>query len=216
MIKAILFDMDGTITNSEALHREAFNILLRKYKIFIHKKQWQRLFIGTGSRFIAQWHIKKYHLPLNLDEFVDTRRRLYQQLLKQKPVQPIAGFMQFYQSLKKAGYKIAIASSGQRSNVLKSLAAIHVHGIPVVGIEQVHFRKPNPEIYLKAANMLGVRASECLVFEDSVVGVAAAKRARMKVVALLTTTPRKSLERKKPTRIVRDYRSVSLKWIRTL
>jgi HAD superfamily hydrolase (TIGR01509 family) len=207
MIKACIFDMDGTITESEALHRRAFNILLKKYKLHIDKKAWQTIFVGAGSRFIAEYYIKKYQLPENLDAFVDKRRKMYQSLLKEQPLKPVAGFKLFYAYLKKQGYKVAIASSGHRSNVVKSLKAIRVSGIPIVSIEQVHFRKPNPEMYNKAAKMLDVKPSECLVFEDSVVGITAAKRAKMKVVALLTTTPQQMIKKVKPTLIIKDYRS---------
>lgn len=210
MIKAVIFDLDGTVTNSELLHRQAFNVLLKKYGVSITKKQWQTIFVGAGSRFIAQWHIKKYHLPEDLDDFVDQRRRKYQELLKKHPLKPIKGFRQFYAALQKKKYKIAIASSGHRSNVLASLRAIGLSGIPVVGIEQVHFRKPNPEIFLKTAKMLGVRASECVIFEDSVPGIIAAKRAKMKVVALLTTTQKKRLRKLKPDKMVKDYSFISV------
>ncbi len=210
MIKAIIFDLDGTVTNSELLHRQAFNILLKKYQLSITNKQWQNIFVGAGSRFIAQWHIQKYKLPENLDDFVDKRRRKYQELLKKHPLKPVAGFMKFYVALKKQGYKIAIASSGHRSNVLASLRAIALKRIPVVGIEQVHFRKPNPEIFLKTAKMLKVKPSECVVFEDSVPGITAAKRAKMKVVALLTTTPKKRLKKLEPNLLIRDYNSISV------
>ena len=210
MIKACIFDMDGTITESEALHRHAFNVLLKKYNLHIDKKAWQTIFVGAGSRFIAHYFIAKYHLPEDLDAFVDRRRKMYQSLLKKHPLRPVAGFRKFYLHLKKKGFKIAIASSGHHSNVVKSLKAIGVSGIPIVSIEQVHFRKPNPEIYHKTAKMLAVKPSECLVFEDSVVGITAAKRAKMKVVALLTTTPKEMIRKAKPTLIIKDYRSFPL------
>ncbi len=216
MIKAIIFDLDGTVTNSELLHRQAFNILLKKYNLSITKKQWQTIFVGAGSRFIAQWHIRKYNLPEDLDDLVDRRRRKYQELLKKHPLKPVAGFMKFYTALRKQGYKVAIASSGHRSNVLASLRAIGLSGIPVIGIEQVHFRKPNPEIFLKTAKMLRVRPSECVVFEDSVPGITAAKRAKMKVVALLTTTPKNRLKRLRPNKMIRNYNFISLSTINEL
>ena len=128
MIKACIFDMDGTIIESEALHRCAFNILLKKYHLHIDKKAWQTIFVGTGSRFIANYYINKYHLPEDLDDFVDRRRKMYQSLLKKHPLKPVAGFKTFYAHLKKEGYKVAIASSGHHSNVLKSLKAIGVSG----------------------------------------------------------------------------------------
>ncbi len=216
MIKAIIFDLDGTVTNSELLHRQAFNILLKKYNVSITKKQWQTIFVGAGSRFIAQWHIRKYKLPEDLDDFVDQRRRKYQELLKKHPLKPVIGFRRFYAALQKKSYKIAIASSGHRSNVLASLRAIGLSGIPVVGIEQVHFRKPNPEIFLKTAKMLGVAPKECVVFEDSVPGITAAKRAKMKVVALLTTTPKNRLRKLKPDKMIKDYTCISVSNITSL
>ncbi|MBI5001793.1 HAD family phosphatase [Candidatus Woesearchaeota archaeon] len=216
MIKAIIFDLDGTVTNSELLHRQAFNILLKKYGLSITNKQWQNIFVGAGSRFIAQWYIRKYKLPEDLDDFVDKRRRKYQELLKKHPLKPISGFMKFYNALKRQGFKVAIASSGHRSNVLASLRAIGLSRIPVVGIEQVHFRKPNPEIFLKTAKMLGAKPSQCVVFEDSLPGITAAKRAKMKIVALLTTTPKARLKKLKPDLLIRNYNLISVSTISRL
>ena len=121
--------------------------------------------------------------------------------------------MKFYHALKRQGFKVAIASSGHRSNVLASLRAIGLSRISVVGIEQVHFRKPNPEIFLKTAKMLGVKPSACVVFEDSVPGITAAKRAKMKVVALLTTTPKARLKRLEPDILIRNYTRLSVSTI---
>ena len=216
MIKAALFDLDGTIAESEALHREAFNQLLQQWGLRITKKDWSGKFIGTGSRFIAQWYIRKYHLPVDLDEFVEQRRVLYQQLVKKHHLKAVGGFLLFYKALKKAGVKIAIASSGHHPNVVSTLHALRLHHIPIVSIEQVHFRKPNPEIFLKAAKKLHVKPKEGVVFEDSPVGITAAKRAKMKVGALLTTTTRARLKRLKPEMMVKDYRRLRVKDVLTL
>ncbi len=205
MIKAILFDVDGTIINSEHIHRQAFNDLLKKYKISISKHQWTSAFVGRGSKYIATYIIQKHHLPEDIDVFVKKRKELFQKLIRKNPVQPVAGFMEFYTFLKKEKFKIAIASSGQRSNILQSLSMIGIASIPIIDIGQVNHRKPHPEIFLKAATKLHVKPSECLVFEDSVVGIQAAKRAKMKVIALRTTMGLSTLKKEKPTLIIQDY-----------
>ncbi len=208
MIKAFIFDMDGTIVVSEHLHCQAFNILLRNYGIFITKKEWQQRLVGTSSRFIAKYYIDKYHLPENLDDFVNRRRKKYQELVQKKGLKLVNGFKFFLMMIQKYGFKVAIASSGQRSNVIGSMRAVGIRHMPFICIEDVHFRKPNPEIYNKAAKMLHVKSEECIVFEDSVPGVEAAKRAGMPVVALLTTSPASKLKKLKPNLLIRDYRDL--------
>ena len=208
MIKAFIFDMDGTIVNSESIHRKGFNMLLRKYGIYITKKYWHTTLIGRGSRHIAKHYITKYKLPEDIDDFVERRKKKYQGLLRKTTLKPIPGFMEFYKAVKKNGFKVAIASSGSHANVQHSLRAIGLRGIPIEALEQVHFLKPNPEIYNKTAKMLRVKPSECIAFEDSPVGVVAAKKAGMKVVALLTTSSKLQLQKLKPDMIVKDYREL--------
>ncbi len=210
MIKAVIFDLDGTIADSEHLHRHAFNILLKKYHVAITKKMWQEQFVGTGSRYIAKYMISHHHIPEDLDTFVDKRRQMYQKLIAKHPVKPVAGFKRFFTKLQKQGFKLAIASSGHHNNILSTLRTIGIAHVPIVSIEQVCFRKPHPQIFHVAAEKLGVHPNECIVFEDSVSGVRAAHRAGMKVIALLTTTPVKFLKKLKPYLLIKDYRAVTL------
>lgn len=210
MITAVIFDLDGTIANSEHLHRRAFNILLKKYNLTIDKKMWQTQFIGTGSRYIADWMIRHYHLPEELDAFVHKRQQLYQKLVAEHSVKPIAGFKRFFVKLQRSGFKIAVASSGHHNNILSTLRAIGIAHIPIVSIEDVHFRKPHPQIFHAAAKKLGVMPRECAVFEDSAPGIEAAHRAGMKSIAVLTTTPKHILMKLKPHMMIKDYRAVDL------
>jgi HAD superfamily hydrolase (TIGR01509 family) len=210
MIQAVIFDLDGTIADSEHLHRRAFNILLKKYDVNIDKKRWQTQFVGTGSRHIAEYLIAQYHLPEQLDAFVDKRRQLYQKLIAKHPVKPVAGFKQFFTKLQKHGFTVAVASSGHHNNILSTLHAIGIAHVPIVSIEDVHFRKPHPQIFHVAAEKLGVKPEECIVFEDSVPGIEAAHRAGMKVIALLTTTPQSFLKKLHPYLMIKDYRAVNL------
>lgn len=210
MIKAVIFDLDGTIADSEHLHRRAFNILLKKYHVTITKKMWQEQFVGTGSRHIAEYMITHYHLPVDLDAFVDKRRQLYQKLIAEHPVKSVAGFKKFFAKLEKYGYIVAIASSGHHNNILSTLHAIGIAHVPIVSIEDVHFRKPHPQIFHIAAEKLCMRPEQCIVFEDSAPGIEAAHRAGMKVIALQTTTPMHILKRLNPFMIIKDYRAVDL------
>jgi len=210
MITAVIFDLDGTIANSEHLHRQAFNILLKKYKLKIDEKMWQTQFVGTGSRYIAEWIIHHYHLPEELDAFVHKRQQMYQKLIAEHPVKPVAGFKRFFAKLKKHRYKIVVASSGHHNNIISTLRAIGIAHVLIVSINNVHFRKPHPQIFHTAAKKLGLKPEQCIVFEDSVPGIEAAHRAGMKVIALLTTTPKRVLIKLKPFLTIKDYRAVDL------
>lgn len=210
MIRAVIFDLDGTIANSEHLHRQAFNILLKKYGLRITKKMWQLQFVGTGSRHIAEYMISHYHLPEDLDRFVHKRRQLYQKLIAKHPVKPVAGFKRFFTKMQRHGYTVAVASSGHHNNIISTLRAIGIGHVSIVSIEEVHFRKPHPQIFHVAAEKLGVKPEECIVFEDSIPGIESAHRAGMRVIALLTTTPQKMLKPLKPFMMIKDFRAVNL------
>jgi beta-phosphoglucomutase len=204
MIKAIIFDMDGTIVLSEPYHRRAFNALLRKYGIYITAKVWTKDLVGTSSRYIAKRYITKHKLPEDVDDFVQRRKEKYRHLVQKYGLRTVPGFHDFFNAVKKRGFKIIIASSGSRKNVEYAMRAIKLK-LDHVCIEDVHHRKPNPELFLKAARKLRVKPSDCLVIEDSVPGVTAAKRAKMEVVALTTTSPVSALRKLKPDLLVKNY-----------
>lgn len=215
MLKACIFDMDGVIVDSEPAHRKAFLQLMKPFKIKIQVKRWKEEFTGTGSKHIMTVLFKRNNIKEDVDEWVKKRSRQYNKLLEKEGLKRIPGFMRFYRQIKKHKIKHCIASGGHRKNIIKSLKAAGIKNhFKIFSAESIKKRKPDPEIYLKAAKFLKIKPAECVVFEDSAAGIQAAKKAGMKVVAFTTTLPKSKLP--KSDLYVKDFRSVSLEKIQKL
>ncbi len=184
-IKAVLFDMDGLMVDTEPLHLQAYNIVLRKYGKHLTEKEVVRRYIGTADIDGSRDMVVRFQLPISAEELVNAKQVKAKQLLKNNIVVQL-GLMELLTDLKKAGYKIAIASSSQLETI-----EIIVDGLKITSLidalssaEEVKRGKPAPDVYLLAAKKLGVDPSECLVLEDAPKGVQAGKAAGMKVFAI--------------------------------
>ncbi|MCX7643542.1 MAG: HAD family phosphatase, partial [Armatimonadetes bacterium] len=109
---------------------------------------------------------------------------------------PLPGAMELIRGLKELGFKLVIASSTPKINIAFAIEQLNLGELfdAFVGAEDVRQGKPDPEVFLAAARKVGVPPERCVVFEDAVAGVIAAKRGGMKCVAVTTTNPRKSLQ----------------------
>ena len=211
--KAILFDLDGVIVNSENLHRTSFNDLVKKYKIHISKKEWEQRFLGTSMRYIATTKLGENNIKLNIDRFIIHRGLLFRKKLRSYKIKMQPGFIKFYNKTKKLGYKMIIASGSRDENIKAMLRNIGLlKEIRYVGVDEVNGkRKPAPDIYIRAMKKLKVKAKNCIAFEDSIHGVGSAKNAGVFCVALLTTTPRRRLI--KANAIIKNFSDSKLKKI---
>ena len=152
-------------------------------------------------------------------------RELYEPLIR-----PTAGLLDFLEALRREGIACAVGSSAEMRNIrfVFEKCGIESYFQTVVSSEQVTRCKPDPEIYLKAAEALRLRPEECVVFEDARAGIEAASdvykrqgigagdRAGMKVVALATTLSREELERTAATLVIDDFTQMSVERLRSL
>ncbi|MFC1690934.1 HAD family hydrolase [Nanoarchaeota archaeon] len=199
MIKAVIFDVDGVIVDSEPIHWKTFNIDLKPYDVKIPKKRWMKEFVGTGSLHIMKTIVKENNLierfNVDIDKMVKHRKFAFQKYLKDHKIKTIPGFKSFKNKLKKTGVKMIIASGGHRNNVMASLKASGVdHEFKdIITGDEAKKRKPNPDIYLQAAKLIKLKPKECMAIEDSPAGVTAAKKAGMFTIGLLTTSSKKQI-----------------------
>ena len=140
-------------------------------------------------------------------------RELYEPLIR-----PTAGLLDFLEALRREGIACAVGSSAEMRNIrfVFEKCGIESYFQTVVSSEQVTRCKPDPEIYLKAAEALRLRPEECVVFEDARAGIEAGDRAGMKVVALATTLSREELERTAATLVIDDFTQMSVERLRSL
>lgn len=193
-VKAVLFDVDGVVVNSELLHLETFNEILAPLGIKISQRDWKHRFLGMGSLGIMKTVFSEKGVSEDPTEWVSRRRQHYQKRITEGALDPVPGFLDFYSSVKEKGLKIAFVSSGDPGNVDAALRSQGIEGeTPVIDSSHVRFLKPNPEAYMLAAQRLQVPVVRCLVFEDSPPGITAAKAAFMQCIAVATTSSPEAL-----------------------
>ncbi len=189
-MKAVIFDMDGVLADSEPLICAAAMAMFKERGLTVQPEDFHP-FVGTGeNRFIGGVAEKYGHLL----DIVEAKRRTYELYLELLPgrLKVFPGAVALVKACRAGGFKTAIASSADLIKVAANLNAI---GLPpsewgaVVTAEDVTLRKPAPDIFLAAARRLNCAPAECTVVEDAVSGVAAAKAAGMRCVAVAQTFP---------------------------
>lgn len=190
MIRAVLFDMDGVLVDSEAFIAEAaIAMLAERYGVKATREDFQP-FIGKGEDKFIGGVAEKYGVKIEIgsDKAADKARtyELYFQLIRGR-LKELPGAVDFVRECRARGLKLAIATSADRHKLEANLDAIGLFeadfDATVDGL-QVERKKPFPDIYLEAARRLGVATADCLVVEDAVSGVAAAKAAGAACLAL--------------------------------
>lgn len=184
-IEAAIFDMDGVLTDSEPLINSAAIAMFRELGLTVRPEDF-RPFIGTGEDRYIGGVAELYGFPLDLPS---AKRRTYEIYLELVPtrLQVFPGAQDLVKACRAAGLRIAVASSADRVKVEANLEQI---GLPisswdaVVTGEDVLAKKPAPDIFLKAAAKLGASPKECVVIEDAVNGIEAARAAGMRCVAV--------------------------------
>lgn len=181
-IKAVIFDLDGLLINSEPYWTESIELLFKKQ----NKKfsiDYKRKAHGMGAREAIEFYKREAGLTGDTDELVAERRStLYKILLPN--VSLMRGASEMVESLHKKGIKLAVATGGYPKEklieILKKLQILEMF-IIIVSSDEVKKGKPEPDVFLEAAKRLGVDPVKCLVFEDAPSGIVAAMRAGMRV-----------------------------------
>lgn len=185
---AALFDMDGVIVHTNPYHKKAFKIFLDKHNVSLTDEELKEHVYGRINAEIFPYIFKGDYTPEKGEEWADEKEAIFRDLYK-KDVKPIQGLIHFLEELKKEGIKSAVGTSAPVENldfIIDSLNLRHYFDAFLHSAD-VTEGKPNPEIYLKAADRLNVDPNTCVVFEDSIAGVKAGLNAGMKVIAVATT-----------------------------
>jgi len=182
LIRAVIFDLDGVIVESEDAHIESERQTFQKYNVKISTEE-LHAYTGTMAKVMFTELISKYNLNATIGEINDQKEEILLKLLDQD-AEPTKGVLNLIRELKRRGIRLAIGSSSTEKLVNYILNKLNITRMfdRVITAEDVQHSKPNPEIFLKAANQLGMNPSQCLVIEDSKLGVEAAKSGGMKCI----------------------------------
>jgi beta-phosphoglucomutase len=184
--RGVIFDMDGVIIDSGAHHRAAWAALLEDEGVASTDASW-RLTIGRPAEEAAGLLLGRKLPPEEAQRLAERKREHYTRLAG-RGAQAIAGVAGFVAELERLGVRRAVATSATRRDVDRLLGELGLreHFDIVVSADDVRWGKPNPEVYLLAAQGLALRPSQCLVFEDAIVGVHAARNAGIRVIGVTT------------------------------
>ncbi len=194
MIKAVIFDLDGVIINSEPLHDESTAIVLQKNGISISEKE-RKQFLGLNDKEIFSQVVKENKLKKTPEDLIQEREKVYFDLIKKKGLDLFPGVLEAIQKFSKR-YKLAITTSSEKSKVdftLKKFNLSQYFPIIITG-EDITKGKPDPEPYIKTIKQLGVKSKECLVIEDSINGMKSALDAGCFCIAVTNTFPAAQLK----------------------
>ncbi|EKD85113.1 MAG: HAD family hydrolase [uncultured bacterium] len=172
--------MDGLMIDTEPLHLLAFNEVFKKYEKFLSAEENTKRYVGVSDKDAITDMVIRFHLPLSSNELASAKQTEYKKLIQEQLV-PLPGLIGLLKNLQDNGYKTAIASGSTKEEiemVIKRLGIAPYIEI-YISADQVQKGKPAPDIFLKAAEKLGVKPNECLVLEDAPKGVQAAKSAGM-------------------------------------
>lgn len=187
--EAVIFDMDGVIVDSEPRHERAFLEVVRV--IGFEGKHSLRFadYVGRSDKELWVDFLKRHRPPHSLDELLEMKRQRVLNIIRtEKPL--FKGLPELVASLS-GRYQLALASGSERPIIeeVLSLEGLRRYFPVVVSSSEVASGKPAPDIFLRAAQLMGVAPERCWVIEDSKPGIAAAIAAGMKVIAVTNTHP---------------------------
>jgi len=192
MKHAFIFDMDGVLVDSNPIHKIALKQFCKKHGYDLSETDLREKIYGRTNR---DWLLNLFG---NLNEetiraYAEEKEALFRELYVD--IKPLDGLHSFLKKLEATGIPLAIATSAPRANVDFTISKTGItHFFPIILDDSfVTKGKPDPQIYLKSAAALGMPSGQCVVFEDSLSGVMAAKRAGCKVVGVTTTHTREEL-----------------------
>ncbi len=202
---AVIFDMHGVLIDSGAHHRDAWRLLLGDIGVTPPPDYW-RLTIGRPAEEAVPLLLGRAVERAEVVALAQRKRELYTQLAARGMV-AIGGAPAFVETLASQAVPRAVGTSASRRDAEAMLTEVGLrrHFEVIVTAEDVQWGKPNPEVYLKAAEELGRPPKTCLVFEDSLVGVHAARNAGMRVIGVTSSHTGRELLTAGAERAIADF-----------
>ena len=186
---AFIFDIDGTIIDSMPYHQRSWDVFLGRHgAITVGEDFFRRTAGRTGTEVM-----RELMGPLSDEDahaLVREKESIYRELFAPE-FREIAGFTEFARAAKGAGVRLACATAGDPDNIAFAVGGLRLPDFfdALVGAHDVARGKPDPDMFLLAAERLGVPPAQCLVFEDAPLGIEGARRAGMRAVAIASTVP---------------------------
>jgi HAD superfamily hydrolase (TIGR01509 family) len=187
-LKAVLFDMDGVIVDNLPFHVEAWLLFCERNGIPLTREVFYKELNGMNSKDTFEWFYKKEMTRSEVEKLEEEKELLYRGFYAAHR-KPAVGLVSFLQDLRSRGIKTALATSAGPGNIdfIVDGLGIRDQFDAIIGGAEVKKGKPDPEIYVKAAALVGVAPEDCWVIEDSLQGIASGLAAGARVVGMTTS-----------------------------
>ena len=188
-IKAIIFDMDGVLIDAKEWHYEALNRALELFGYTITRYDHLVTYDGLPTRKKLEMLTKERNLPKELHGFINEMKQQYTMEIVHSKCKPVFQREYAISKLKSEGYKIGVASNSVKNSIVTMMekSDLSKYLDTIVSNQDVKEGKPNPEIYIKAINNLGMKPEDCMVIEDNINGIKAGIAAGAHVMAVSYT-----------------------------
>lgn len=191
--QGVLWDLDGVLVDTGEFHYRSWSTVLADYG-FPFSREFFRDTFGMNNRGILSRLLGEELSPERLVEISERKEQDFREAIRGK-TRPLPGVLDWLQRFQEEGFRQGVASSAPPANIfalvdelgLRSYFAVLASGFDLPG-------KPDPALFLKVARQLDLPPDHCVVVEDAIAGVEAAKRAGMKCIAVTTTNPADALE----------------------
>lgn len=212
-VKGLIFDLDGTVTLTQQFHAQAFALVFKRHGLDYTEADDAR-YSGRGAHCTFPEFFLEHGVtltPEQVEEYAAEKHVEYRKIIRSAEIKTVPGVIKFLERQKARGMKIAMATGNRVENAdeLLTRSKIKHYFEEVVTNRDVKKSKPEPDIFLKAAEKLGLEPGECLVFEDAVNGVTAARKAGMRCIATDKTTPKEKLLEAGAERVIGNFEEVT-------
>jgi beta-phosphoglucomutase family hydrolase len=187
-VNAAIFDLDGTLNDNNTYHLQSWLQYLKDKNREMTEEEYKANVNGRTNKDVIEYIYQRKMEDEEAMKYAHEKEAIYRELYAPY-IKPVAGLLELLEKLRSLSIPMAIATSGIQVNIDFLFEHIPIRSYFDVIVNSAHISKgkPDPEIYIKTAELLKVSPAECLVFEDAVVGINSAKAAGMKVVGVLTT-----------------------------
>jgi beta-phosphoglucomutase family hydrolase len=192
--RGAIFDWDGVIINSAVQHETSWERLAKECGKTLPENHFKRGF-GMKNEVIIPELLHWTTVPTEIRLLSLRKEAIYREVVREQGITALEGVESWLRMLRDEEIPCAIASSTHRENITTTLDVLGLEPFfsVIVTAEDVKRGKPDPEVFLTAARQIGVEPGNAVVFEDALVGIAAAQAAGMRVVAVAATEPKEKL-----------------------
>ncbi|GJM41617.1 MAG: beta-phosphoglucomutase [Ardenticatenaceae bacterium] len=212
MIKALIFDMDGTIVDNMAVHTAVWLEILAGLGVTISGPQFQAAVAGKTNLETLRQLLNPSITEAEALEISYHKEVRYRE--QYRPImQPMPGLLPLLQAARQANVPLAVATAAGQENIDFVMNGLQMWDSfdAIVGADDVARGKPHPDLFLLAAERLGVPPEQCLVFEDAIAGIEAGRRANMPVIAVASAhTPNELADLPGVRQVIKDFNQLQL------